>query len=190
MRACLISSMSSHCSLDICQYVSRATSFNHSGRTHSTVVILQSSQVSSWSSNHSIIGVSDAVPLNSGISRMLNYLDAMVNKSWNSLKPFNCSPPRSCVSLFLFLTLTLTCSVNTLVCTILLWSNKMPLPTMLLLYRFWLTEICICCKPHPTRDEMRRVTYKLHSQQRSHFCFSIFLVLIPTKFELWDWPFC
>ena len=26
----------------------------------------------------------------------------------------------------------------------------MPLPTMLLLYRFWLGEICICCKPCPT----------------------------------------
>ena len=26
---------------------------------------------------------------------------------------------------------------------------------MLLLYRFWLIEICICCKPCPTRDETR-----------------------------------
>ena len=55
------------------------------------------------------------------------------------------------VSLFLFL--TLTCRINTLVCTILLSKQQIPLPTMLLLYWFWLTEICICCKPRPTRDE-------------------------------------
>ena len=31
----------------------------------------------------------------------------------------------------------------------------MPLPTMILLYRHWLTEICICRKPRPTRNETR-----------------------------------
>ena len=46
----------------------------------------------------------------------------------------------------------------------------MPLPTMFLLYRFWLTEICICRKPRPTRDEI----YKLHSQRRSYFRFFLY----------------
>ena len=43
--------------------------------------------------------------------------------------------------------------VNTLVCTILLSKQQMPLPTMLLLYRFCQNEICICCKLCPTRDK-------------------------------------
>ena len=49
--------------------------------------------------------------------------------------------------------------------------QQMPLPTMLLLYWFWLTEIC------SISPETRRVTYKLHSQWHSCFHFSILPVL-------------
>ena len=55
--------------------------------------------------------------------------------------------------------------------------QQMPFHTMLLLYWFWLTKICICRKPDPTRDETRRVIYKLHSQWHSYFWFSILPVL-------------
>ena len=66
-----------------------------------------------------------------------------------------------------------SCCVNTLVCLILLWSNKCrtTMLRLLLLYQSWLTEIYICRKPRPTRD------YKLHSQWCSCFCFSILSVL-------------
>ena len=83
------------------------------------------------------------------ITNHIRLWDAKLVWFWNLLTAHH----QSCLSLFLSLTLTLTCHVKTLVCTILLPGNKMPLHAMLLLYRFWLTEICICHKPHPTRDE-------------------------------------
>ena len=81
IRARLISSTSSRCSLDSCRYVSQAAPFNRSGRTRSILEISQSSQVNSRSSNHSSIGVSVTAPLNSRISRTSNCLDAMVNNA-------------------------------------------------------------------------------------------------------------
>ena len=51
----------------------------------------------------------------------------------------------------------------------------MPLPTMLLLYWFWLTEICMCHKPRPTRDKMCDLQIAL--QWRSYCRFSIVPVL-------------
>ena len=69
----------------------------------------------------------------------------------------------------------------------------MPLPTILLLYWFWLTEICICCKPYPTRDKthdlqialpttlMLLFFYASGTQHARHNC---------TIFELWGQPFC
>ena len=60
---------------------------------------------------------------------------------------------------------SLTCHVNTLVCIVLLWSNKCPTMYRLLLYT------------NPVPPETRRMTYKLHSQQRSRFRFSILPVL-------------
>ena len=109
----------------------------------------------------------------------------------DSKATFNCSP--SVLSLcFFFLILTLTCSINTLDCTILLSKQWMPLPTMLLLYRFWLTKICICCKPWPPKDEM-------HDIQITLLMMLMLLFFHPSSalharhtcaiFELWGRPF-
>ena len=74
------------------------------------------------------------------------------------VKSFNCSPPVLFLCLFLsrddcsppvpflcFLSLTLTCNVNTLVCTILQRSNQRntPPPQCIFYAGSWLTEICI-----------------------------------------------
>ena len=92
---------------------------------------------------------------------------------------------QSWLSKFLSLTLTLLCHINTLVCTILLPGNQMSLPTMLLLYQFWLTEICICCKPRPTNctpnDPHASVFYTSSTLHTRH---------IRTIFELWGRTFC
>ena len=74
----------------------------------------------------------------------------------------------------------------------------MPLPTMLLLYRFWLTKICICRKPRPTKDETHDLQIALpttlmlpffYTSGKTHF--SILLARhICTIFEFWVWPFC
>ena len=70
--------------------------------------------------------------------------------------------------------------------------QQMPLPTMLLFYRFWLTEICIFA--NPVSPKTRRVTYKLHSQRCQCFRLSILPALymqdIRAIFELWGRPFC
>ena len=50
------------------QYSCTFTPFNRTGKTRSTLVISQSSQVTSRSFNHSIIGISVTTPLNLGIS--------------------------------------------------------------------------------------------------------------------------
>ena len=42
---------------------------------------------------------------------------------------------------------------------------------LLLLYQFWRTEICICHKSHPSRDEMR----DLQIVPQGHSCFCFFL---------------
>ena len=52
---------------------------------------------------------------------------------------------------------------------------------LLLLYQFWLAEIYICHKFCPTRDEMRCMTYKLHSQGRS--CFRFFSILLALHMQ-------
>ena len=46
---------------------------------------------------------------------------------------------------------------------------------LLLLYLFWLAEICICHKPHPT-TETRHMTNKLH--HHGHSCFHFFSILL------------
>ena len=64
---------------------------------------------------------------------------------------------------------------------------------MLLLYRFWLTKICICCKPRPTRDEMRDLQIALLMMLTLSF-FHTYGALHPRYihaiFELWGRPSC
>ena len=109
------------------------------------------------------------------------------------LKTFNCLPP--VLSLFLSLSLSLTCRVNTLVCTILLWSNKCH-TTMLrlhLLYRFWLTKICIYGKLRPAKDKTRdQQTAPLTTLMLLFFYTSGTLHArhIRASFELWGGLFC
>ena len=100
---------------------------------------------------------------------------------------------QSCLSVSFFLSLSLTCHINTLVCIILLWSNQMPLPTMLLLYWFWLTKICICHKPCPTRVEMRDQQIALPTTLMLLFFYAsgtLHSRHICAIFELWGRPFC
>ena len=69
----------------------------------------------------------------------------------------------------------------------------MPFSTMLLLYPFWLTEICICHKPHPTRDEMRDLQIALPMTLMLPFFYTsrtLHVSHIHAIFELWGRPFC
>ena len=75
----------------------------------------------------------------------------------------------------LFLSLSLTCRVNALVCTIMLWSNQFPSPQCFFYTGSGWPKFAYVT--NPVTPETRCVTYKLRSQQRSHFCFSILLVL-------------
>ena len=71
--------------------------------------------------------------------------------------------------------------------------QQTPLPTMLLLYRFWLTEIYICRKPCPTRDETRDLQIPLPTTlMLLFFCTPVTLHVrhIRAIFELWGRPFC
>ena len=83
------------------------------------------------------------------------------------VKPFNYSP--------LVLSLSLTCCINELVCTILLWSNKCPSPQCFFYTSSgWLKFAYVT---NPILPETRHVTYKLHSHRHSCFHFSIFPIL-------------
>ena len=109
--------------------------------------------------------------------------------SFSHLKPFNCSPP----VLSLSVSFSHSCHINTLVCTILLPGNQMSLPTMLLLYWFWLTEICVCCKPHPTRDETHNLQIALLMMLTIPFFYTfgtLHAKHICAIFELCGRPFC
>ena len=93
---------------------------------------------------------------------------------------------QSYLPLFLSHTLTLTCHVNTLVFTILL---PQP-PAMLLLYQFWLTEIC---KAHPTRDEMHDLQIAFPMTLMLLFFYNSRTLRsrhIRVIFELWGRPYC
>ena len=71
--------------------------------------------------------------------------------------------------------------------------QQMPLPTMLFLYRFWLTEICICCKPCPTRDELHDLQIALLTMLTLPFFYtsgSLHTRHIHTIFKLWGRSFC
>ena len=71
--------------------------------------------------------------------------------------------------------------------------QQLPLLTMLLLYQFWLTEICICCKPSPTRDEMPHQQIALPMTLTLPFFYTFGTLHarhIHTIFELWGRPFC
>ena len=126
------------------------------------------------------------MPLKSGISRMSNCLDAMVNKSRNSLKPFNCSLPilslsfsltchRSGLSFFLshsYLPRQYTGLHNPTV------KQQMP-PQQCWDYFFytgssWPKSAYVT---NPIPPEMRSVTYKLHSQWCS--CFRLSVLPVP-----------
>ena len=64
---------------------------------------------------------------------------------------------------------------------------------LLLLYRFWLTEICIFCKPCPTRDKTRDLQIALLMTFMLPFFYSsgtLHAKDIRTSFELWGRPFC
>ena len=64
---------------------------------------------------------------------------------------------------------------------------------MLLLHRFWLTEICTCLKPRPTRDEMRDLQIALPMTFMLLFFYTaspLHARHIYTIFELWGRPFC
>ena len=102
------------------------------------------------------------------------------------MKPFNCSRP------VLSLTLILTCRVNTLVCIILLRSNNCLSLQCFFYTGFGWPKFAYVANPVP--PETRCVTYKLHSQRRSRFRFSILPVLytqdIRAILELWGRPFC
>ena len=89
------------------------------------------------------------------------------------LKLFNCSLP--VLSLCFFLPLSLTCCINTLVCRILLWSNQCPSPQCFFYTGSGWLKFAYVTNPIP--PETKYVTYKLHSQRRSCFRFSILLVL-------------
>ena len=89
------------------------------------------------------------------------------------LKTFNYLLP--VLSLCFFLSLSLTCQVNTLVCTILLWSNECPSPQCFFYTSSGRPKFAYVT--NPILPETRHMTYKLHSQWRSHFCFSILPVL-------------
>ena len=69
----------------------------------------------------------------------------------------------------LFLSLALTHRVNTLVCTILQWSNKCPSPKCFFYTGSGWPKFAYVSNPVP--PETRRVTYKLLSQWRSCFLF-------------------
>ena len=70
-------------------------------------------------------------------------------------------------------------------------ATTMPLPTMLLLYRFWQTEICICCKTHPTRDETCNLQIALLTTLPFfHTSNALHAWHIHAIFELWGRPFC
>ena len=75
----------------------------------------------------------------------------------------------------LFLSLSLTCQVNTLVCTILLWSNKCPSPQCFFYTGSGWPKFAYVTNPVP--PETRRMTNKLRSQWHSCFRFSIHSVL-------------
>ena len=63
---------------------------------------------------------------------------------------------------------------------------------MLLLYRFWLTEICICHKPRPTRDETRGLKIAPSTTLIIPFFNSsgtLHARHIRAIFELWGRPF-
>ena len=69
----------------------------------------------------------------------------------------------------------------------------MPLPTRLLLYWFWLTEIFICRKSRPTRDETHDLQIALPTMLMLPFFYTsstLHVRHICTSFELWGRPFC
>ena len=106
------------------------------------------------------------------------------------MKPFNCLLPVLSVSFSLSLFYLLhqyTGLHNSAV------KQPMPLPTLLLLYRFWLTEICICCKPHPTRDKMHDLQIELPTTLMLLFFYTsgtLHARHICAIFELWGRLFC
>ena len=107
-----------------------------------------------------------------------------------NLKSFNCSPP--VLFLCLFLSLSLVTSIH--------WFErfcsevtKCLSPQCFSYTGSWLTEICKCCKPHPTRDETRDL--QIAPQRRS--CFRSFCTsgtqhtrYIRAIFEDQRRPFC
>ena len=72
-------------------------------------------------------------------------------------------------------------------------TEKQQMLILLLLYQFWLAEICICHKPHPTRDETRDVQIALPRMLTLPFFFytsgTPHARHIHTHFELWHRPF-
>ena len=64
---------------------------------------------------------------------------------------------------------------------------------LLLLYRFWLTEICICRKPSPTRNETCDLQIALSMTLILPFFYTPSILHarhIRVSFELWGRPFC
>ena len=62
---------------------------------------------------------------------------------------------------------------------------------MLLLYQFWLTEICICCKPCPTRDKMHDLQIALPMTLTLPFFYTFGTLHarhIRAIFKLWGRP--
>ena len=67
----------------------------------------------------------------------------------------------------------------------------MPLPTMLFLYRFWLTEIYICHKPCPAKDKMHDLQITLPMTLSFFFTSgTLHTRYIRTIFRVWGRPFC
>ena len=80
---------------------------------------------------------------------------------------FQCS-----LSLLATSPIVLTCRINTLVRSVLLWSNNRTTTTMLRLllsYQFWVAETCICHRPSPARKKTHDL--QIASQGRLWFCF-------------------
>ena len=90
---------------------------------------------------------------------------------------------------------SLSCRINTLVCTLLLWNNKChtTMLRLLILYCFWLTEICICRNPRPTRGETCDLKIALPMTLMLPFFYissTLYTRHICASFKLWGRPFC
>ena len=89
-------------------------------------------------------------------------------------KPFNCFLP----VLFLFLSLLLATSIHWFAESYCEATNATTKLRLLLLYQFWLAEICTCHKPRPTRDETRDLQIALPMTPMLLFCLFVFSILL------------